>query len=123
MASVGYHEEGLSEACKNLHRGIVSLMEELEAIDWYGQRVDVCTDEELRAVLAHNRKEEIEHAVMTLEWLRRQDPEFDVQLRSVLFSKKPITAIEEAMTGADGGEAAESPGTGSLGIGSLRKGA
>ena len=123
MASVGYHEEGLSEACKNLHRGIVSLMEELEAIDWYGQRVDVCTDEELRAVLAHNRKEEIEHAVMTLEWLRRQDPEFDVQLRSVLFSNKPITAIEEAMTGADGGEVAESPGTGSLGIGSLRKGA
>ena len=122
MGSEGYHEEGLPEEVRDFHRGIVSLMEELEAIDWYGQRVAVCTDEALRAVLAHNRMEEIEHAAMTLEWLRRKDAEFDKQLRTVLFSDKSITAIEEAATGKESA-APPSSGGGSLSIGSLRKGA
>ena len=122
MGSEGYHEEGLPEEVRDFHRGIVSLMEELEAIDWYGQRVAVCTDEALRAVLAHNRMEEIEHAAMTLEWLRRKDAEFDRQLRTVLFSDKSITAIEEAATGKESA-ATPSSGGGSLAIGSLRKGA
>src|ERR1044072_7286197 len=99
MASEGYHEDGLPQEGKDYHRAIVSLMEELEAIDWYGQRVAATSDESLRAVLDHNRKEEIEHAAMTLEWLRRRAPDFDLQLRSVLFSDRPITAIEEEATG------------------------
>ena len=87
MGSENLHEEGLPDDVRDLHRAIVSLMEELEAIDWYGQRVAACTDEQLRAVLAHNRREEIEHAAMTLEWIRRKDPEFNVQLRTVLFNE------------------------------------
>jgi len=123
MASEGLHEEGLSEEVRDFHRGVVSLMEELEAIDWYGQRVAATNDESLRAVLAHNRNEEIEHAAMTLEWLRRRDPVFDLQLRTVLFSDRPITEIEEATTGKNGSAPAATAGSGSLAIGSLRKGA
>ena len=119
MGSEGYHEEGLPEDVRDVHRAIVSLMEELEAIDWYGQRVAASSDEALRAVLEHNRKEEIEHAVMTLEWIRRRDPEFDRQLRTVLFNERPITEIEEAATGS----APKARSSGSLSIGSLRKGA
>jgi len=77
------------------HRAIVSLMEELEAIDWYGQRVDAEEDADLRAVLAHNRDEEKEHASMVLEWIRRHDPTFDRFLRKYLFTEGSITAIEE----------------------------
>ena len=123
MASEGLHEEGLPEDVRDFHRGIVSLMEELEAIDWYGQRVAACTDDALRAVLAHNRKEEIEHAVMTLEWLRRKDADFDLQLRTVLFTEGPITALEEAATGKNGDAEVGAPTGSSLSIGSLRKGA
>ena len=92
MASEGYHEpvSELSAEARNMHRAIVSLMEELEAVDWYNQRVDACTDHELRAILAHNRDEEKEHAAMVLEWIRRQDPSFDKELRDYLFSDKPI---------------------------------
>ena len=76
MSSVGYHEpvEELSDETRDMHRAIVSLMEELEAIDWYQQRADACKDPELRAILAHNRDEEKEHAAMVLEWIRRRDP-------------------------------------------------
>jgi len=93
MANEGYHEaiEDLSEQTKDMHRAIVSLMEELEAVDWYNQRVDACKDEELRAILAHNRDEEKEHAAMVLEWIRRQDPTFDKELRDFLFTDKSIT--------------------------------
>ena len=75
MANEGYHEsiDELSDATRDMHRAIVSLMEELEAVDWYNQRVDACKDEELKAILAHNRDEEKEHAAMVLEWIRRQD--------------------------------------------------
>ncbi len=97
MASEGYHEpvNELSAESRDLHRAIVSLMEELEAIDWYQQRVDACNDRELAGILAHNRDEEIEHAAMVLEWIRRRVPKFDAELREYLFTDRPIVAIEE----------------------------
>src|SRR5581483_5638164 len=87
MSHEGYHEpvELLSEPTKNLHRALVSLQEELEAVDWYQQRADACKDDALRAVLIHNRNEEVEHAMMVLEWIRRQDPSFDQRMRTYLF--------------------------------------
>ena len=93
MASVGYHEsvEDLSDKTRDMHRAIVSLMEELEAVDWYNQRADACTDPELRAILAHNRDEEKEHAAMVLEWIRRRDAVLSKQLKEFLFSDRPIT--------------------------------
>ena len=92
MANEGFHEplEQLSEGTRNMHRAIVSLMEELEAVDWYNQRVDACSDPELRAILAHNRDEEKEHASMLLEWIRRRDVKFDEELKDYLFTDKPI---------------------------------
>jgi ferritin-like protein len=98
----GYHEplEKLSPATMDRHRAIVSLMEELEAVDWYDQRVDATDDDALRAVLAHNRDEEREHAAMTLEWLRRNDPLWDEHLRTYLFTDGPITEVEEEAAGA-----------------------
>jgi uncharacterized protein len=95
MASVGYHEEQLSDETRDMHRAIVSLMEELEAVDWYNQRVDACKDQELRAILAHNRDEEKEHAAMVLEWIRRKDRVFSKELKEYLFTDKSIVQIEE----------------------------
>jgi ferritin-like protein len=74
----------------DMHRAIVSLIEELEAVDWYQQRVDACRDPELTAILAHNRDEEKEHAAMVLEWIRRNDPAFDKELKDYLFTSEPI---------------------------------
>ena len=122
VASEGYHEpvDRLRPETMDHHRAIISLMEELEAVDWYDQRVDGTDDDELRAILAHNRDEEKEHAAMTLEWLRRRDPKLDEELRTYLFTDGPITEVEAvAMGRADTGD----PGPtadGSLGIGSLR---
>ncbi len=92
MANEGFHEplDKLSAQTMDMHRAIVSLMEELEAVDWYNQRVDACTDPELKAILAHNRDEEKEHASMVLEWIRRHDPRFDHELRDTLFRDGPI---------------------------------
>jgi len=92
MSSVGYHEpiEELSAETRDMHRAIVSLMEELEAVDWYNQRADACKDPALKAILEHNRDEEKEHASMVLEWIRRKDPKFDHELRDVLFTDKEI---------------------------------
>ncbi|MBV5310097.1 ferritin-like domain-containing protein [Chromatium okenii] len=92
MANEGYHEpiEELSTATRDMHRAIISLMEELEAVDWYNQRVDACQDEELKAILAHNRDEEKEHAAMVLEWIRRNDPRFNQELKDYLFTDKDI---------------------------------
>ena len=92
MSNEGYHEptEEMSDEARDLHRAIVSLMEELEAVDWYNQRMDVTKDDELRAVLKHNRDEEMEHAAMLLELLRRRLPEFDKELRDWLFTDKPL---------------------------------
>jgi uncharacterized protein len=121
-------EEKLKPETIDRHRAIVSLMEELEAVDWYDQRVDAASDEDLRAVLAHNRDEEKEHAAMTLEWLRRHDPKLDEHLRTYLFTEGSLLEIEGAAEGggagggSEGGAApAQSGGSdGSLGIGSLR---
>jgi hypothetical protein len=92
MSSVGYHEPvgELSDETRDMHRAIVSLMEELEAVDWYNQRADACKDPELKAILAHNRDEEKEHAAMVLEWIRRKDPHFAEQMKDYLFTEKPI---------------------------------
>jgi len=87
--------EKLKPATQDMARAIQSLMEELEAIDWYGQRVDVTEDQELKRVLEHNRDEEKEHASMLLEWIRRRDSGFDKSLRTYLFTAGDITEIEE----------------------------
>jgi uncharacterized protein len=96
MSNEGYHEplEELSDETRDMHRAIISLMEELEAVDWYNQRVDACKNDELRAILAHNRDEEKEHAAMVLEWIRRHDQRFDKELKDYLFTKKPIVGLE-----------------------------
>jgi ferritin-like protein len=96
MAHEGYHEpvDRLSPATLDFHRAVESLIEELEAIDWYHQRVEACTDPELKAILAHNRDEEMEHASMTLEWIRRHSPRFDERLRDALFKDGPIVDHE-----------------------------
>ena len=93
MANEAYHEpiDELSDDTRDIHRAITSLMEELEAIDWYNQRVDACKDTDLAAILAHNRDEEKEHAAMVLEWIRRRDSTFDAELKDFLFTDKPIT--------------------------------
>jgi len=119
-SSQGLHEspDALGDGVVDRHRAIVSLMEELEAVDWYDQRVAAATDPELKRILAHNRDEEKEHAAMVLEWLRRRDPRMDEELRTYLFSEGPVTEQEEHATG--GGHAPEAGGDGSLGIGSLK---
>ena len=119
---MGLHErpETLSPATVDRHRAIVSLMEELEAIDWYDQRVDAATDSELAEILAHNRDEEKEHAAMTLEWLRRHDPVLDRELRTYLFATGPVLVVEDGATGREAGDDGENAPDGSLGIGSLR---
>ena len=92
MSNEGYQVaiEELTNETRDMHRAITSLMEELEAVDWYNQRVDACKDEELKAILAHNRDEEKEHAAMVLEWIRRKDPRFDKELKDYLFTDTPI---------------------------------
>src|SRR5215510_9529635 len=104
MASEGLHEprELLGASTIDRHRAFVSLTEELEAIDWYDQRVDAANDQELARILAHNRDEEKEHAAMTLEWLRRHDPKLDAVLRMYLFAEGSIIGREEAATGDTG---------------------
>ncbi len=102
------------------HRAIVSIMEELEAVDWYDQRAKATDDAELRAILAHNRDEEKEHAAMMLEWLRRRDPALSDHLKTYIFTDAPITETEQTSEGSVATEPAGS-GDGSLGIGSLRE--
>ena len=126
QSSASLHEDKLKPETVDRHRAIVSIMEELEAVDWYDQRVEAASDPELAAILAHNRDEEKEHAAMTLEWLRRHDAVLDEQLRNYLFTDKPILEVEEALEQEDatdgGGPEATSRGRdGSLGIGSLRE--
>lgn len=136
MGHESWHEpyEDLTPQTRDMHRAIISLMEELEAIDWYQQRADVTPDADLKAVMEHNRDEEIEHAMMTLEWIRRRNAKFDANLRMYLWSDGPITEVEEKMKGGGGAgggssEAEATPkvssktksnaGDGSLGIGGL----
>lgn len=114
------HEDDLPPEVVDRHRAIVSMMEELEAVDWYDQRVAATTDTDLAALLAHNRDEEKEHFAMTLEWLRRRDPQLDEQLRTYLFTDgHDILDVEDSAM--NGGEA-EAPATAqgsALHIGSL----
>jgi ferritin-like protein len=100
------------------HRAMTSLCEELEAIDWYDQRVTATSDDSLAAVLAYNRDDEKEHAAMALEWLRRHDPALDANLRKFLFTTEPITEVGSGPPADDGGFATS--GSGSLGIGGLK---
>ena len=111
--SSGYNEAQLSAPAVNVHRALASLQEELEAIDYYNQRIDRSEDESLRAVLAHNRDEEVEHATMLYEWLRRNFAPFDGPMKKYLFTTQPLTQIEAA-AGAPGAA------PGSLGIGPLK---
>jgi len=101
MASEGFHEEltELSIETRDMHRAIQSLVEELEAVDWYNQRVDACADDELKAILAHNRDEEKEHASMVLEWIRRKDRTFSKELKDYLFTKKAIAGLGSGHSG------------------------
>jgi len=125
MSSEAYHEpmDLLSEETRNMHRAIVSLKEELEAVDWYQQRAEACSDDELRGVLVHNKNEEIEHAMMNLEWIRRHSAVFDANIKTYLNSKGPILDVEKQQTESAGGESAKAPASSSsLGIGSLKGG-
>lgn len=119
-----YHEpyELLDEDTRNYHRAIKSMMEELEAVDWYHQRVATCTDPELKKLLAHNRDEEMEHACMALEWLRRNMPGWDHMLRTYLFQDENVSIVdaEKAATGKAESSESNSAGDASLGIGSLK---
>ena len=121
--SAGLHEpeDRLTPETIDRHRALASIQEELEAVDWYAQRVDATSDPELAAVLAHNRDEEKEHAAMTIEWLRRHDPALDRHLRTYLFTSGSITEIETvAESAGDSGSATGPDPSGSLGIGSLK---
>jgi ferritin-like protein len=120
-SSAGYHEspDVLKPETLDRHRAINSLMEELEAIDWYDQRVDATRDTELAAILAHNRDEEKEHAAMVLEWLRRHDAKLDEHLRNYLFIEKSVIEREHELEDGAGGSP-DASADGSLGIGSLR---
>ena len=127
MSSESYHEplELLSEATRNLHRAIVSLCEELQAVDWYHQRAEASSDDELRAVITHNENEEIEHAMMNLEWIRRHSDVFDANIKTYINAKGPIVAVEKqqaASEGGAGGGSGPSSAATSLGIGSLKGG-
>lgn len=130
-----YHEPvaELSPLDRDFVRALTSLKEEIEAINWYHQRVAAATDPQIKAIMAHNRDEEMEHAIMGLEWLRRTMPGWDAVMRTYLFTTGDITALEDAATGGEIGVAvtetaaagsasgaATAPGGASLGIGSLK---
>jgi len=126
MASETLHEDAdnLGADVIDHHRAIASLMEELEAVDWYNQRAKATKNPELRAILEHNRDEEKEHAAMVLEWLRRTDPKLAQHFKTFLFTDGPITEIEAEMEAGGGKDADAVPtagGDGSLAIGSLKQ--
>lgn len=126
MSSESLHEseDRLSAATRDMHRAIVSLMEELEAVDWYQQRMDATDDGELRDILRHNRDEEKEHAAMVLEWIRRRDTIFDAKLREFLFTEGPIVGREQALEHVEHGAGGIGNGRAPAGssLGSLRGG-
>ncbi len=125
-SSTSLHEdpEQLGAELIDRHRAIASLMEELEAVDWYDQRVKASSNEDLRAILAHNRDEEKEHACMVLEWLRRNDPGWHDELNTYLFTRGDVTQLEDSEENGDASQGKDANGgaggDGSLGIGSLR---
>jgi len=122
--SKGLHEENLSAEVIDRHRAIVSVMEELEAADWYAQRAEAATDDDLRAILEHNGNEEKEHASMLLEWLRRKDSALAAHFDTYLYHQGSIIEAEAEADAADSSQASgnkhSSTGDGSLGIGSLK---
>jgi ferritin-like protein len=122
MSSENLHEplDLLSDETKNLHRAIVSLMEELVAVEWYTQRAEACSDDELKAVLTHNKNEEIEHAMMVLEWIRRHQPVFATNIQTYLGSTGPITEVEKQTVAGGSAGAGTIAAPSSLGIGSLK---
>jgi len=129
MSSESLHEdpEKLGSDVIDVHRAIVSLMEELEAVDWYNQRAKATSDPSLRAILEHNRDEEKEHAAMALEWIRRHDPTFNEKLKTYLFTEGDLLAVEQEAEHGGGGEegagdevSKSDDSDGSLSIGSLR---
>jgi len=101
MASEGVHElkKDLSRKTRDMHRALVSLREELEAIDWYRQRAEACRDSQLKEILLHNMREEMEHAAMLIEWLRNKDGDFDSHLRTFMFSDASLTETRETAAG------------------------
>jgi len=101
MSSESYHEplDALSTETRLMHQALTSIQEELDAVNWYRQRADACSDEELKQILLHNMREEIEHACMVLEWVRRRNPDFASQMETYLFTKAPITEVEEEEEG------------------------
>jgi len=124
QGSTTFHEAEarLSPRTRDLHRAIVSLQEELEAIDWYQQRVDATEDAELREILAHNREEEVEHAAMVLEWIRRHDADFAAKLKIYLFTEGSIIERENVAEAASLGDGETNGRAAPRGIGSLRGG-
>lgn len=92
-----YHEppSELTDETRDKIRALVSLREEIEAIDWYQQRMDVTNDRQLKKILKHNRDEEIEHACMALEWLRRNMESWDEKMKTYLFTEKDIVKLED----------------------------
>jgi uncharacterized protein len=118
-ASKGLHEQNLSAGVIDRHRAIASLMEELEAADWYAQRAEATSDPELRAILEHNGNEEKEHAAMVLEWLRRNDAVLAQHLETYLYVKGSITEVESG-TKTEAASSEDFAPDGSLGIGSLK---
>lgn len=123
MGSEALHEprQALDDTTVEMHRGIVSLIEELEAVDWYQQRADACGDPELKQILLHHKREEIEHAMMNLEWLRRISPDFGEQCATYLFSEGSILDAERGVGKSEAPRESCETG-GSLGIGSLKPG-
>jgi hypothetical protein len=126
MSSENLHapREVLSQETRLLHNAITSLVEELEAVDWYRQRADDTEDAALREILLHNMREEMEHASMVLEWIRRHNSDFAGHLKTYLFTETPITGIEKAaeaaQAGAPSGNGGRSKGGAVVTIGSLK---
>lgn len=123
--ALDYHEppEELAAETREIHRGLASLIEELEAVDWYQHRIDVSKDDDMRSILMHNRDEELEHAAMALEWLRRQLPVLDFQLRAYLFADGAIVKTDEQKESAakERMKSKAPKGSGSLGIGNYHR--
>jgi uncharacterized protein len=127
MSSESLHapRDRLSKETLALHHAIISLIEELEAADWYRQRADDCEDEALREILLHNMREEMEHASMVLEWIRRNSSDFAGHMKTYLFTTGSILAVEKAMTAAEGAVAVGSAppagrGNGGFTVGPLK---
>ncbi len=123
-ASTTLHESEsvLSPETRDIHRALVSIQEELEAVDWYRQRAEAAGDGELREILLHNMREEIEHATMLLEWLRRHEPNADLMFRTYLFTDKPVTAVEEEAEHTSANDTAHNTPVPPLTVGTMKGG-